>query len=331
MNEGQFVAAHRAVAGMIDAANHNASPLEHQADLWRLLGLAENCLGHYEKAKAALNQALELCYQNRTSTPEFTISILVELADANLKQGLLDHAHRMLRRAMEVASKDLPPGHPRLASVHHSLGVLFWMQGNLSRAEKAFRTAVSILENSLGPDHADVAVTASGLAGLLMMTRRHTEAIPLFEQSKTVFERDYGRRHPDTIGATFALGTALMQSDPRKAELMLREAIAKWRASQPERHPHMVKFLRALATARFAQGDYREAANLSRQALQMSKEIFGPEHPHAIAQIYEHAQLLKDSRRGKEAAALKKDADRIRALKGYSDPGHHRIDILALR
>ena len=78
-------------------------------------------------------------------------------------------------------------------------------------------------------------------------------------------------------------------------------------------------------------GDYREAGILSGQALQMSKEIFGPEHPHAIAQMYKHAQLLKDSRRGKEAAALKKEADRIRALKGYGEPDRHRIDILALR
>jgi hypothetical protein len=205
------------------------------------------------------------------------------------------------------------------------------MQGNLSRAEKAFRQALTILENSLGPEHADVAVAASGLAGFLTMTRRQAEAIPLLERSKVVFERLYGPAHPDTISATFALGTALITSAPAEAERMLRGAVGNWRASQPERHPHMIKFLGALATSRYAQGDYRGAVILSGQALQMSKEIFGPEHAHAIAQMYQHAQLLKDSRRGKEAAALKREADRIRELGGYGAVDRHRIDILALR
>jgi ATP/maltotriose-dependent transcriptional regulator MalT len=191
--------------------------------------------------------------------------------------------------------------------------------------------ALTILESSSGPDHIDVAHAASGLAGLLTMTGRRAEAIALLQRSKTIFERELGSSHPDTVGATFALGTALIRSAPDKAESMLREAIVNWRVSQPERHPHMIKFLGELAAARFAQGDYGEAGILSSQALQLSKEIFGPEHPYAIAEMYKHAQLLKNSRRGKEAAALKKDADRIRVLKGYSDPDRHRVDILALR
>ena len=93
----------------------------------------------------------------------------------------------------------------------------------------------------------------------------------------------------------------------------------------------MIKFLTALARSRYARRDYREAGILSAQALQMSREIFGAEHPYTVVQMYEHAQLLKDSRRRKEAALLKRDADRIRALKGYGEPQRHRIDILALR
>ena len=123
----------------------------------------------------------------------------------------------------------------------------------------------------------------------------------------------------------------LEESAPARGELMLRQAIANWRASQPERHPNMIKFLSALAISRRAQGDYREAGILSEQALQMSKDIFGREHPNAVAQMYEHALLLGASRRRKEGAALRKEADRIRALKGYGESDRHRVDILALQ
>ena len=188
-----------------------------------------------------------------------------------------------------------------------------------------------ILERGLGSDHRDVAVAAGGLTGLLTMTGRQAEAIPLLERSKTVFDRLYGPAHPNTIGATYALGVALGKSAPATAELMLRQAVKNWLASQRERHPNMIKFLSVLAVLRGAQGDSREGGILSEQALQMSRDIFGPEHPYAIAQMYDLALLLKATRRGKEAAALKTEADRIRARKGYVEPDRYQIDILALR
>ena len=328
--KGQFAEAHQLLAGVLEDAQRNGSPPAYRVELWRLLGSTENRLGRYGEAEATLNRGLEICDQSQQIAPELTIALLLELADANLNQGHLEDANRVLRRALRMAARDLPPGHPRFGAVQHSLGVLFWMKGDLSRAEKAFRQALTILENCLGPDHADVAVAASGLAGLLTMTRREPEGISLLDRSKAIFDRLYGPRHPDTISATFALGTALIKFSPARAELMLRDAIGNWQTSQPEHHPHMIKFLSALARSRCAQRDYREARILSGQALQMSREIFGAEHPYTVAQMYSHAQLLKDSGRRKEAAVLMKDADRIRALKGYGEPGD-RIDILALR
>jgi hypothetical protein len=61
----------------------------------------------------------------------------------------------------------------------------------------------------------------------------------------------------------------------------------------------------------------------------MSKDIFGLDHPNVVAQMYEHARLLRVSRRRREATALKREADRIRALKGYNEVSRHQIDILA--
>ncbi len=331
MAKGQFTGARQVVARLIEDAERTGSPPVYQAGLWHLLGVAENRLGRYEQAEAALSRGVQLCDHSEPAAPELAIALLVELGDAYLNHDHLDDANGVLRRAMGIASKQLPPGHPRLASVQHSLGVLFWVQGKLSSAEKAFRLSLAILESSLGSDHPDVAAALSSLAGILTMTARQADAIPLFERSKTICERAYGPVHPDTIGATFALGVAVLKSAPLRAELLLRQAIANWRVSQPERHPNMVKFLGALADSRCAQGDCREAVILSEQALQMSRDVFGPEHPHVIARMYDHALLLKKTRRRKEAAALKREADRIRALRGYSEPDRHRIDILALR
>lgn len=331
IEEGHFGGARDLLADLVQRAHRNGSPVAYQAELYRLLGLAENRLGRYDEAQAALAHGVQLLDRNESVPSQLRVSLLVESADAQLNQGNLEQADRVLRRALTIASRDLPPRDPRLASVHHSLGILFWRQGQLSRAEKALRLSLTMLEGSLGPDDVDVAVVANGLAGLLTMTGRTGDAIPLFERTKAVLERRYGPSHPDTIGATYALAVALGQSAPSKAEFMLRHAIASWRRSHPERHPHMIKFLAALATVRWAQGDSGAAGILSEQALDMSREIFGREHPYSVAQMYEHAQLLRDTGRRKEAAAVKREADRVRSSHGYEAPARHRIDILALQ
>jgi len=46
--------------------------------------------------------------------------------------------------------------------------------------------------------------------------------------------------------------------------------------------------------------------------------------------MYDRAQLLKAAKRGKEAATLKEQADKIREAMGYAEIGRHSIDIHAL-
>lgn len=82
---------------------------------------------------------------------------------------------------------------------------------------------------------------------------------------------------------------------------------------------------------RGAQGDDREAGIPAEQALQMSRAIPGPEHPVLVAQMCGHALPLKATPRRKDAYTPKRVADRIRALKGYWEPGRHRVDIPVLR
>ena len=208
MSKGQSAEARQIVLALIENAERAGSPPGYQAGLWHLLGVAQHRLGSYDEAKAALNRGSQALNQGQQTAPELRIALLVELADVNLNQGDLGEANAVLRRALGFASKELPSRHPRLASVHHSRGILFWMQGQLSHAEKALRQSLTILEESRGHDHPDTAVVEGGLARLLTMTGRQAQAIPLIERSKTTLERIYGPLHPDKIVATCALGAA---------------------------------------------------------------------------------------------------------------------------
>ena len=133
------------------------------------------------------------------------------------------------------------------------------------------------------------------------------------------------------MSASYYLGAAQLESAPAAAEKLFREALKNWLATQPELHVQTVLILSALAEARRKQGGLGEAVALSGRALELSRALFGPDHPQAVTLMYSRARLLKAARQGKEAAALKKQADRIRAERGYEEPNRHSIDIRALR
>jgi tetratricopeptide (TPR) repeat protein len=330
MDKGEFSAARDLAVELIAQEGPGSSPT-YGARLRHLVGIAENRLGRYEQSSDALRRGLELCVGQEGTVPELTIALLEELAAAHSNLGDLNEADRALRRASQLAADYLPPGHVRLAAIQHALGTLYWSRGQLSRAEHAFRISLKMIERTAGPDHADAAAAAMSLGGLLSSTGRGTAAVPLLKRSLSTFERVYGPVHPDTISAAYALAVVLGESQPAPAETLLGEAMANWRRSQPERHPHMIKFLSALARLRCIRRAFDEAAFLSRQALQLSIDLFGAEHSHAVAQMYEHALLLKDAGKRREAAAVKKEADRIRAVKGYTEQDRLQVDILALR
>ena len=313
------------------AAPGSGAGIPYRAALYELLGTTETALENYGEAQQALEHGLKLCEQHQAALPELQVSLLVSLAETHSVRANVAEANRILQRALAVATSGLPPDHPRLASVLDGLGLLYAARGEISRAEQFVRRALAILERRLGPTHPDAAIEALTLASLLLTANRHTEAVPLIERSRNVLERTYGRSHPRTVFAGYNLGIAQLKSNPAGAETALRTTLADWRESQPERHTITARFLNALAAARQEQGDIAEALNLNNHALDILRDVVGPEHPVVVTAMYDRARLLLLGKRKKDAAALRKDADRIRLAKGDPEPGQHSIDIQALR
>ena len=338
VRQGQYVQVRQAAAKLIEEAAQSATKsatkpakgLPYRAGLQQLLGLAEANFGHFAEAERAFEHGIELCGRSQPAAPETLVSLLVSLAETHTTQAHFRQADLALRRAGQTAA-GLSSDHPLRASIFDGWGVFYLAQRKGSQAEASFRRALAILEQHLGPHDPQVASEANGLASLLVSMGRQSEALPLIERGRNVLLESHGPNHPETFFATYLLGRVQIESAPAEAEKMLRAAIEAWRTTQPERHTNLAMLLNALASARHRQGDLAEAIALGSQALAISRDLLGPEHPRVMDQLYERAQLLKAAKRGKEAAALKKEADRIRAQLGDSEPGRHTIDIRALR
>ena len=330
VKEGQSGEARQLVTRLIEEAARNGADIPYRAGLSQLLGTAEIEAGHYYEAERALKKGVSLCDRNPSAAPQVLLSLLVLLADAHTAQGQTHEAEAVLRRALAIAEKFLPAGHPAFSSALSALGTLYWTRGQMSRAEAAYRKALAILETSVGAIHPDFNVQLSNLAGLLVMTGRRAEAIPMLERARNILEQAYGPADLLTIGVGYELAVALTKSDPSRAESLLRQTLSDWRISRPELHPNTAAFLNALAWTRYQQRDVHEAITLNERALAISRDVLGVRHSQVMSIMYDRAYLLKAAKRGKEAAALREQADQIRGAMGYAEVGRHSIDIHSL-
>ena len=329
MSEGRFAEARQRATRLIaDAVNPSA--LENAA-LHHLLGLAGIRLGLYGEAETAFRKALDLCQAAASPNSELQVTVLAALSEAQVNQAHFDEGEQSLRQASDLASRDLPPDHPRLAEVWDRWGLLHLARGRPARAEAAIRRSIAILEQRFGPDHDTVVTELDTLAVLLTSMGRHAEAIPILERGAGALGTRLGARHPHSIVAQYSLGAALLETAPERAERVLREGLANWLATQPERHPQTAMLLNALAKARYRRRDITEAVALNDRALDIALAVMGPQHPVVVMQMLDRADFLVAANRRKEAAALRKEANRIRTAKGYGEPNPHSIDINALR
>jgi len=330
VKEGHFGEARQLTSRLIVEAEHSGVDIPDRAGLSQVLGIAEIEAGRYYEAESALKKGLSLFDRHPSAAPQVMISLLVLLADAHTAQGQTHEAEAVLRRAVKTAERYLPAGHPGFASALSALGTLYWTRGQMSRAEAAYLKSLAILEANFGATHPDFNVLLSNLAGLLVMTGRRAEAIPMLESAQKRLQEAYGPADLLCIGVGYDLAVALTKSEPSRAESLLRQSLSGWRVSRPELHPNTAAFLNALAWTRYEQGDVREAIVLNERALEISREVLGVWHSQVMSIMYDRAQLLKAAKRGKEAATLKEQADKIREAMGYAEIGRHSIDIHAL-
>jgi len=62
------------------------------------------------------------------------------------------------------------------------------------------------------------------------------------------------------------------------------------------------------------QGEYEKAEPLHKRALAIREKAFGPDHPEVVPSLWNIANLYRKTGRDKEAEALEKRAEAIRAI-----------------
>lgn len=331
LREGQSVRARDLAAATLQSLPASSTPANRAA--WhQVLGAAHNQLNQYADAEAVLFQGIKVLQSLEHSAPHVAVSLRASLAETLLHSNRPREAESLLQDAFRIAAEHLPPGHARHAVLWDTLGLVQFTRGDHRRAETSWRRAYEILANSLGASHPDTIAQASSLATALVAMNRNEEAYTLAWQARRQIEAKLGAHHQDTIRASYAAAITLLHSEPARAEAILRDALLHWqRASHQQIHPTVAMILAAIASARNRQNDRNGAVEFNARSLDILRQLVGPNHQAVVQKMYDHAQLLRSAKRGKEAAAMQKDADRIREAHGYPPPSRQTVDIRSLR
>ena len=279
-----------------------------------------NYLERYDKP-GNLDKSIGLFQASGSSDPRFALA-LAGLSQAYWLKYKIDHNPRWLqlarencRRAAEINDR-LAPIHIMLGRIHdatgqhnlavqefhraleldvrnadayHSLAQAYQSLGRLSEAEEAFKRAIA-----LRPDHWD---DYNALGGFYFDRARYPEAVEQFRRAVELT--------PDNAQGYSNLGGALLASgDPAAAAGMFAKSI--------QIDPSYPAY-ENLATLKFKERKYTEAASLYQLALRLNDQDYRSWGSLALAQLRSPGDRAQSAANFRKAAEMAERALRVRS------------------
>lgn len=204
-----------------------------------------------------------------TDIPQRLNTIAVRLAD----QGLPRDALEILEEAIGVSRKSLGETED-FAALLSNRGLVRQDLGDLEGARQDLERARKISEGLFGPDHPVVARRLVHLGGALLELGEEEKARRLLERAFAILEVNVVSRNPDLLLASLHLGDAL-KSEPQRARELL-ERILDEGSKEPKAAAAAHSTLGRIA---FREGQFRDARNRFRQAVEIGEKSYKKGHP----------------------------------------------------
>ena len=122
------------------------------AEVWNNLGFLYLCQGRHQEAEGWLGKALEVWGERSTGSnaTAYAAVAMNNLALLRRRQGSLDTAESLYKRALAVEEKVFGVDHPEVAATLMNLAALYRTRGRGGEATETYRRALAMLEKTLG-------------------------------------------------------------------------------------------------------------------------------------------------------------------------------------
>ncbi len=246
-----------------------------------------------------------------------TVSAVLPLTDAMIKNGRLDEAEAALRPNIAYATRAFGADDEVTLRLRHHLGITLRDLGQSGEALQNLEAAVEGLRVALGPDAAPTVHAEFARTIVLADLDRRDEAISALSELIDQQAAIKGSDHPFVLSLRNSLAVYYMQSRRfAEGERELKALLAPYAAQFGDDNDLTIMVKGNLAGALRQQGKVEESGPYYLAAMQGNRTIFGSEHPRAIMTLHNYGNWLLDAGRVDDAerAQLDAQADGARAL-----------------
>lgn len=255
-----------------------------------------------DDAVAGLGQALAAAEARCGNTKSGLLPIIDKLAEAQARDGRLDDAAALYRRALHIATAAFGAGSKQTAAALIALAQLEIERGRYVDAEGLLIVAAPPASDSDGAEPASV----EAFVGLSRIAVARGDAKAAESWARRALAAAVANRPEQRAAALRALGAALTAEQRfSDAKAALEQALSLDRAAAGSEDADTARTLSQLGNMHLREGDAGQALPLFEQAAEIDRRRLGPTHP-AIADDFFDIGLADE--------ALQRDAAARRAL-----------------
>jgi CHAT domain-containing protein/Tfp pilus assembly protein PilF len=196
------------------------------------------------------------------------------------ENGKLDTALKVLLKARAACSQELGDSSLAMASIVHTIGVVYRNQGQYAQSLENYKHSLAIRKQVLGEQHTGLAKSYGNIGNVYMIQGLYVQALEYHQQTLAIFKRAHGEQHPNVANSYNSLGYVyLIQGQYAIALEYFQQALAIFKQALGEQHPKVANSYNNIGNVYADQGQYAQALKYQLQAMAITKQVMGERHP----------------------------------------------------
>ncbi|MEZ6317499.1 MAG: tetratricopeptide repeat protein [Phycisphaerales bacterium] len=213
----------------------------------------------------------------------------------------LDAARDHLERARTLVDELGWQDTLEAGEVAHWLGFLANAEGRLPDAHREVERGLEIRRHALAPDDPKLGESLSLLGAILMEQARYDEARPVIEESVSIWRRHRGAHGLTTLNDSTKLAGILLELGKNAEAISVLESIHGSLDDADRVSPAGAAVFNMLGIAYKRAGDLERAEGVYAEALDVSRKVFGEDHPGTLTVRGNLANVIENLGRVDEA------------------------------
>lgn len=268
-------------------------------------------VGDHKRARFLYETALEMMRMVWSSEPQRLLIPIQRLADHCIRQGDFDRADELLQEETQIVEEGFGLESLEFAEALRMRARLFAQLANYGEAEKLLLKAQGIVRKELGDDDPNVMRINDDLIVILTRMGKREEAHHLMRLFVDHFDEDE-EVGPNAGEDLQHVATFLLElKEYERAEKLMRRALEIQKNQIGEWDPRYALTLSNLGNLLRLTGCFAEAAACFREAMEIRRLEFGPDHISVANSEIRLALSLAAIGQQKEALEAIKDVLRI--------------------